>query len=139
LLTRLEISTVEDTFNEGHHDLQKGMCSRKRFELAVINNIIGKTYGGKSSTNLVLPEHGCYENLSNALAPWGILPEDIPSPFNIFQNMEINSKTGEMKNTHIRPKNKAHVTFLLVMDCIIGVSACPDFTVGGKDNRLIIS
>src|SRR5205823_12063429 len=24
---------VEDTFTEGRHDLQKGMCSRKRFEM----------------------------------------------------------------------------------------------------------
>src|SRR5262247_2589281 len=27
------LTIVEDTFQEGHHDLQKGMCSKKRFEL----------------------------------------------------------------------------------------------------------
>src|SRR5499426_123100 len=27
------LTIVEDTFKEGHHDLQKGMCSKKRFEL----------------------------------------------------------------------------------------------------------
>ena len=27
------LTIVEDTFKEGRHDLQKGMCSRKRFEM----------------------------------------------------------------------------------------------------------
>jgi len=27
------LTIVEDTFQEGRHDLQKGMCSKKRFEL----------------------------------------------------------------------------------------------------------
>jgi uncharacterized protein YcgI (DUF1989 family) len=27
------MTIVEDTFTEGRHDLQKGMCSRKRFEM----------------------------------------------------------------------------------------------------------
>ena len=27
------LTIVEDTFTEGRHDLQKGMCSRKRFEM----------------------------------------------------------------------------------------------------------
>lgn len=27
------LTIVEDTFKEGRHDLQKGMCSRRRFEL----------------------------------------------------------------------------------------------------------
>src|SRR6201997_548784 len=27
------LKIVEDTFTEGRHDLQKGMCSRKRFEM----------------------------------------------------------------------------------------------------------
>ncbi len=27
------LTIVEDSFKEGRHDLQKGMCSRKRFEL----------------------------------------------------------------------------------------------------------
>ena len=27
------LTIIEDTFAEGRHDLQKGMCSRKRFEM----------------------------------------------------------------------------------------------------------
>ena len=43
----------------------------------------------------VFPDHGCWENLAEALGPWGIPAEDIPSPFNIFQTMEIDGKTGQ--------------------------------------------
>jgi len=124
---------IEDTFTEGHHDLQKGMCSRKRFEIALNNKIIAETYGGRIADINSIPDHGCFENFSNALAPWEISPDDIPSPFNIFQDMIIDVETGIMKNSNIRPKDNAHITFLLEMDCLIAVSACPDFTVGGKD------
>lgn len=129
---------VEDTFLEGHHDLQKGMCSRKRFELAVKQKVLPETYGGKKLEIKDLPDHGCWENLSLAVSPWNILPDDIPSPFNLFQDMHIDVKTGKKRNSHVRPKEKTHVIFLLAMDCLIAVSACPDITVGGKEIVLTI-
>ena len=39
------MTIVEDTFREGHHDLQEGMCSRKRHELAAARGMWEKTYG----------------------------------------------------------------------------------------------
>jgi uncharacterized protein len=33
-LNNTMMTITEDTFKEGHHDLQEGMCSRKRHELA---------------------------------------------------------------------------------------------------------
>src|ERR1700733_2019605 len=36
---------VEDTFKQGHHDLQEGMCSRKRHELAANRGVWEATYG----------------------------------------------------------------------------------------------
>ena len=73
-----------------------------------------------------IPDHGCWENLSEALKPWNIQPEDIPSPFNIFQTMRIDPDTGAMLDTMVRPKQEAHVDFRAEMDCLIGVSACPE-------------
>ena len=122
------LTIVEDTFKEGRHDLQKGMCSKKRFEL-VAKGLAKRKFAEGADLNPKTPEeipdHGCWENLTEALKPWNIPPEDIPSPFNIFQTMRIDSDTGEMLDTLIRPKQEAHVDFRAEMDCLVGVSACP--------------
>ena len=123
------LAIVEDGFKEGRHDLQKGMCSRKRFEL-VAKGLAKRVFAEGVDINPKAPEdipdHGCWENLSEALKPWNIPPEDIPSPFNIFQTMRIDSDTGEMFDTLVRPKQEAYVDFRAEMDCLVGVSACPE-------------
>jgi len=123
------LTIVEDTFQEGHHDLQKGMCSKKRFEL-VAKGLARRVFAEGVDMNPQrpedIPDHGCWENLSEALKPWNIPPEDIPSPFNIFQTMRIDPDTGAMLDTMVRPKQEAHVDFRAEMDCLIGVSACPE-------------
>ncbi len=134
------LTIVEDTFKEGRHDLQKGMCSRKRFELvakglAKREFIEGVDINPKALEDI--PDHGCWENLSEALKPWNIPPEDIPSPFNIFQTMRIDPDTGKMLDTQIRPKVEAHVDFRAEMDCLVGVSACPE-SGRGKEIRVEI-
>ncbi|MEW6673953.1 MAG: urea carboxylase-associated family protein [Thermodesulfobacteriota bacterium] len=128
-LNNIMLTIVADTFAEGRHDLQKGMCSRKRFEMVA---------GGKARRDFVggvdpnpreekdIPDHGCWENLSAALAPWRIEPEDIPSPFNIFQSMKIDPDTGRMLDTFIRPKDGAYVDLRAEMDSLVAVSACPE-------------
>ena len=134
------LTIVEDTFKEGRHDLQKGMCSRKRFELvakglAKREFIEGVDINPKALEDI--PDQGCWENLSEALKPWKIAPEDIPSPFNIFQTMRIDPDTGKMLDTQIRPKVEAHVDFRAEMDCLVGVSACPE-SGRGKEIKVII-
>ncbi|MBI4488283.1 MAG: urea carboxylase-associated family protein [Deltaproteobacteria bacterium] len=122
------LTIVEDTFKEGRHDLQKGMCSRKRFELVARGLAKRKFAGGvdlNPKTLEEIPDHGCWENLTQALKRWNIPPEDIPSPFNIFQTMRIDPETGEMLDVLIRPKVEAYVDFRAEMDCLVGVSACP--------------
>ena len=108
------LTIIEDTFKEGRHDLQKGMCSRKRFEM-VARGASKRVFAEGVDINPKYPEeipdHGCWENLSNALKPWNISPDDVPSPFNIFQCMRIDSETGIMYDTMIRPKDEAHVDF----------------------------
>ena len=122
------LTIVEDTFKEGKHDLQKGMCSRKRFEL-VAKGFARRVFAEGVDMNPrrpeEIPDHGCWENLSEALKPWNIPPEDIPSPFNIFQTMRIDPESGVMLDTMVRPKQEAHVDFRAEMDCLVAVSACP--------------
>jgi uncharacterized protein YcgI (DUF1989 family) len=120
---------VEDSFTAGRHDLQKGMCSRKRFEMVAQGKsrrvfAEGVDINPKSAEEI--PDHGCWENLSNAVAPWKILPDDVPSPFNIFQCMRIDADTGIMYDTLIRPQDEAHVDFRAEMDLLVAASACPE-------------
>ena len=123
------MTIVEDTFTEGHHDLQEGMCSRKRFELVhegQSKRIFAERVDINPKTAEELPDHGCWENLSSALAAWGIAPDDVPSPFNIFQCMRIDPETGIMYDTLTRPKDEARVDFRAEMDLLIAASACPE-------------
>ena len=123
------MTIVEDNFKEGHHDLQEGMCSRKRHELAAKRGVWEATYGRPLSE---MPTHGCTENLSGVLAPYGIALEDIPSPFNIFQDMIIREKTGVLEHSPVRPKPPgAHVILRAEMDLLAALSVCPDVSVGG--------
>ena len=102
------LTITADTWHEGKHDLQKGMCSASTYgrfkgDLYDVYDIKG-TFGVERNA---LPDHGCWENLTQALTPWHIPAEDIPSPFNIFQDMEIDGKTGRMEMTNKQPAHGA--------------------------------
>jgi uncharacterized protein len=123
------LTIVEDTFIEGRHDLQKGMCSRKRFEMVAqgkSKRVFAEGVDINPKAPQEIPDHGCFENLSEALQDWKIAPDDIPSPFNIFQCMRIDPETGIMYDTMIRPKEEAHIDFRAEMDCLVAASACPE-------------
>lgn len=122
------MTIVEDTYKEGTHDLQKGMCSASRFELAKREGRIREYY----NRDFEPPDHGCWENLTGALRPWKIAPEDIPSPLNFYQTMKIDGSTGKMEHTKIRPKPGTYVDLRAETDLLVAFSACPDPPVGGK-------
>ena len=46
-LNNTMMTIIEDTFKEGHHDLQEGMCSRKRHELAAQREFGKKPISGR--------------------------------------------------------------------------------------------
>jgi uncharacterized protein len=129
-LNNTMMTITEDTFKEGHHDLQEGMCSRKRHELAAQKGIWEITYKRPLSD---MPPRGCTENLGGVLASYGIAVEDVPSPFNIFQHMIIHPDTGELEHSHIRPKPPgARVTLRAEMNLLAAISTCPDMAAGGN-------
>jgi uncharacterized protein YcgI (DUF1989 family) len=123
------MTILADGFREGTHDLQKGMCSGYRFQLAKQENRLSEYYPRKINE---IPDHGCYENLSRALASYGIIPEDIPSPFNLNQHMIIDGTSGRMQHTQVRPKAGNYMDIRAEMDLLVALSACPDLPVGGK-------
>ncbi len=116
----------------GSHDLQFGMCGRARHRLAHAEGRLGEYLHGDA---IRTPDHGCAENLTAALAPFGIPYNDIPSPLNLFQNMEIDPATGAMKRTQVRPAAPVDVEFLAGMDLLVAYSACPDLAspTGGQE------
>jgi uncharacterized protein len=103
--------------------------------LAAKRGIWEATYGRPLSE---MPTHGCTENLGEALAPYDIALEDIPSPFNIFQDMIIREKTGVLEHSPIRPKLPGgHVTLRADMDLLAALSVCPDIVAGGTTGAAI--
>lgn len=123
------LTIIEDTFKEGRHDLQKGMCSRTRFQMVAegrSKRIFAEGVDINPKKPEEIPDHGCWENLSGAVKPWKIAADDVPSPFNIFQCMRIDPETGIMYDTTIRPKDEAHVDFRAEMDLLVAASACPE-------------
>jgi uncharacterized protein YcgI (DUF1989 family) len=129
------MTIVEDGYKDGTHDLQKGMCSGYRFQLAKQEGRLGEYYPREIKE---IPDHGCWENLSRALAPYNIAPEDIPSPLNLNQTMKIDGVTGKMEHTQIRPKPGTYVDLRTEMDLLVAFSACPDLPVGGKPVDVMI-
>lgn len=125
---------LEDTYTEGTHDLEKGMCSGSSYQRKARLGRMGE-YPREIRE---VPDRGCWENLSQILQPWNILPEDIPSPFNIFMTMEIDGKTGRLGNTTIRPSKIAHVDLEAEIDCLVGISVCPDLMVETKPVDIVV-
>jgi uncharacterized protein YcgI (DUF1989 family) len=105
------------------------MCSRKRFEMVAhgrSRRIFAEGVDINPKKAEEIPDHGCWENLSEALKPWRIAADDVPSPFNIFQCMRVDPDSGIMYDTMIRPKDEAHIDFRAEMDLLVAASACPE-------------
>jgi uncharacterized protein YcgI (DUF1989 family) len=131
------MTILANTNDQGTHDLQKGMCSGYRFQLAKKEGRL-REYYHRDYKEDEIPDHGCYENLSRALAPYGIDPEDVPNPWNLNQHMIIDGKTGKMEHTTVRAKPGSYVELRAEMDLLVAMSACPDMPVGGKPVDVLI-
>jgi uncharacterized protein YcgI (DUF1989 family) len=116
------LTIVADTY--GTHDLQWGMCS------AWVYDNLKRKYRGMNDEYRVggplgTPSFGCYEVLQKAVQPWGIRPEDIPDPFNIFQTMALDPETKALAIVDGRSKPGDHVEMVAAMNTLCAVSACP--------------
>jgi uncharacterized protein YcgI (DUF1989 family) len=98
---------VEDTV--GRHDFLLTPCSKDTFRII---------YGDRE------PHRGCFGNLAEALAPFGIGPDRIPVAFNCFMNVPVDGETGVLRVEPPRSKAGDHITFLAEQDLIIGLTAC---------------
>lgn len=93
----------------GRHDFLLTPCSADTFRII---------YGDTD------PHRGCFGNLVEALAPYGVGPDQIPTAFNVFMNVPVDGATGAL--TVEPPLSKAgdFTVFEACMDLIIGMTAC---------------
>lgn len=93
----------------GRHDFLLTPCSKDTFRII---------YGDAD------PHQGCFGNLAQALAPYGILPDMIPVAFNCFMNVPVDGTTGELRVDPPLSKAGDSISFVAHMDLIIGLTAC---------------
>lgn len=93
----------------GRHDFTLTPCSKEMFR---------KIYGDTE------PHHGCQGNLERALAPYGISPDRIPIAFNVFMNVSVDSRTGEIKVLPPLSRPGDRIVFRAEMDLVVAMTAC---------------
>ena len=98
---------IEDTV--GRHDFLLTPCSAETFKII---------YGHSN------PHQGCFGNLSKALEPYGIMPDNIHISFNVFMHVTVDGQSGKV--AVLPPKSKAgdYIIIEAKMDLIVGLTAC---------------
>ena len=107
------LSIVEDTV--GTHDFLLTPCSEATFRH-------------------FYPEHpihrGCFGNLAEALAPYGIEPDQIPCAFNVFMNVPV-APDGTLRVDPPVSKPGDYIRLRAEMNLIIGLTACSAYASNG--------
>lgn len=111
--SRVMLEIAEDTV--GTHDFLLTPCSEATFRH-------------------FYPEHpihrGCFGNLAEALAPYGVEPDAIPCAFNVFMNVPV-AKNGSLKVDPPTSKPGDFLRLRAEMDVIIGLTACSAYASNG--------
>ena len=101
------LEIVEDTV--GRHDFLLTPCSEATFR---------HFYPGE-------PVHrGCFGNLAEALAPYGVEPDAIPTAFNVFMNVPVDGDTGRLQVLPPISLAGDYVRLRAAIDLVIGLTAC---------------
>jgi len=101
------MTVVEDT-TAGVHDTTIAACNIERYRMLGVTG----------------PHANCEDNLHAALAELGVVPPEVPCPFNLFQNTRYHPRRGlEFKPPTSRPGQ--YIAFRAEMNLIAVFSACP--------------
>ena len=77
------------------------------------------------------PVHrGCFGNLAEALAPFGIEPDQIPCAFNVFMNVPV-APDGSLRVDPPISKPGDYIRLRAEMDLVIGLTACSAYASNG--------
>ncbi len=101
------LTILED--DVGRHDFTLTPCSKDTFRIM---------YGDDD------PHHGCFGNFEQALAPYGITADDIPTAFNVFMHVAFNSVTGAISVLPPLSKPGDQLILRAEMDLIVALTAC---------------
>lgn len=101
------LDIVEDTV--GRHDFLLSPCSAEMFRII---------YGDDT------PHRGCFGNLAEALAPYGIDPDAIPTAFNVFMNVRVDGESGAIRVQPPLSRAGDFTVFEAKMDLVMGLTAC---------------
>ena len=105
--SRVLLRILEDTV--GRHDFLLSPCSADMFRI-----IYGDAH----------PHRGCFGNLAEALAPYGIAPDAIPTAFNVFMNVPVDAATGTISVEPPLSRAGDYIVFEAQVDLLIGLTAC---------------
>lgn len=108
------LGIVEDTV--GRHDFLLTPCSEATFRHFYPDRPVHR---------------GCFGNLAEALAPWGIGGDDIPTAFNLFMNVPVDAETGRIEVLPPTSKPGDQIRLRAEMDCVIGLTACSAYASNG--------
>lgn len=101
------LEIIEDTV--GRHDFLLTPCSEATFRHFYPTEPVHR---------------GCFGNLAEALAPYGVEPDAIPVAFNIFMNVPVDGKTGKIEVLPPISRAGDYVRLRAQRDLIIGLTAC---------------
>ncbi len=111
------VRILEDT-SGGAHDTLLAACDRYRYEL------LGCTGYHRN----------CTDNFWEAMVAAGSKPEELPSPFNLWQNTPVESDGVIKPNPPVSNKGD-HIVMSAEMDLVICLSACPQDITSICGNR----
>ena len=100
--------TADTAEVKGMHDVHGRMCNRHLYAA------MGEP--GKD---------GCHEIISGVVAPWGLLPEDIPDTIDLFMNYHHDCAHGWWVLEDGVSKPGDYIEFEALMDCVVALSNCP--------------
>ena len=78
------------------------------------------------------PEHrGCFGNLAEALAPFGIAPDALPCAFNLFMNVPVAPSSGAVTVLPPLSKGGDFIRLRALTDLVVGLTACSAYASNG--------
>jgi hypothetical protein len=104
----MAVVTQDTAVPGGIHDLYGRMCNRGLYEMHNIDS-----------------RDGCWELLSRVLKPYGIVPEEIADPLNVFMNTVPDPITRTMHIEEPVTKPGDYLELQVKMNLLCAMSTCP--------------
>ena len=101
------LTVTEDTVGS-HWVVNGGKCTPFRYKLMGVDGY----------------HRNCFDNLAEAIAPYGLTPEDVPDVNNMFMNVE-NDEDGRYQFLPPTGGKGDYIDLRAEMDCLVAMSACP--------------